>query len=536
MAYDKKTKDKAKRLFFQGMSLEEIAKKMKINPDTLYRWRKDDGWESPELIEDDTVSAAKKKLKAIMNSDETTDKQLRAIEKMTKAIERLERTQLREEKEIRKQKDRRKFEAKKLDIEYIGTLKDAFYDECYAYQKEFWSSPEFAKVLVKPRQSGLSTTAGGYMVTTALETGVDQIATSASQRQAYIIKAKAVAWMAKHKIDWLPDGDNREQAIVLPGGVRLWFLPPVIETIQGLSGDVLIDEAAWIKKFRMLYSVLAGSLTVRDKGRQKRITIWSSPYDFTGYFSSLVHDEKNPFRKFEYDIHRCIRDGLDVDLDLVRTMFDPEMFAMLYECKWFNDALALLSVQDVLDAISDDDNLLSFTENPVTGGTDIGRHHDLTATTLVEMQSQIAYIRHMAKMLKIPWEIQQQRLLEMHNFWRFKMHLIDRTGNGDPIFEFLKTRLHDKVGGVWFDAHNKEAMALNVLRFFQNRRVKIPNDKEFIAHLHAIKRKPTDGGFKYDADRNEQIKHADWFWSLALALKPYDIRQKIVGVENTMFF
>ena len=47
-----------------------------------------------------------------------------------------------------------------------------------------------------------------------------------------------------------------------------------------------------------------------------------------------------------------------------------------------------------------------------------------------------------------------------------------------------------------------------------------------------LKRKPTEKGFTYDADRNEQIKHADLFWALALAVKEFGGRRRVLTARN----
>ena len=50
--------------------------------------------------------------------------------------------------------------------------------------------------------------------------------------------------------------------------------------------------------------------------------------------------------------------------------------------------------------------------------------------------------------------------------------------------------------------------------------------------LHSIKRKPTEKGFTYDADRNEQVKHADLFWALALSVQDFAGRRRVLTSGN----
>lgn len=527
MAYAKKTHDKAKRLYLQGYSVEEIAKKMKINSDTLYRWKKEENWESPAITDDTTLADAKRQLKKIFSGGEITDAQIKKADKLSKVIERMERTQVKEEKEIRKQRTRNKFEAKKLDIEYIGSLKDKFFDRLYPYQREFWMDPYYVKMMLKSRRVGMSYTAGGFMLVNALEKQRDQICTSASQDQALIVKRFSQKWAKELGVDWLPD---TEKAMVLPGGYRLRFLPPNPYTIQGYDGDVYLDEWSWIRKAKMVYDLLLPSIAEGDR----TFSGWSTPYTITTHFGELMTAKEGEYafdgHRYTTDIYRAVKDGLNVNIDKMRALFDADTFALLFECKFFSDEMALLKVGEVQDAI--DDTTLKYTDNFVNAGTDIGRHHDLTATVLTEMLESMVYVRHLFKMYKVEWEEQQKNLAALHEYWRIKKHLIDRTGSGDQLTEWMVKRFFQKVLGIWFTTQIKEKMALNLLRLFQARLIKIPNDRDFILHLHAIKRKPGENGFKYDAERNEQIKHADWFWGLALSCMPYDIRQRIITEAN----
>ena len=104
------------------------------------------------------------------------------------------------------------------------------------------------------------------------------------------------------------------------------------------------------------------------------------------------------------------------------------------------------------------------------------------------------------------------------------------------LAERLQSKLHEKIQPVWFTMQKKEEMALNLQRIFQKRMIRIPNNSDLIMHLHAIKKTATESGFKYDSKRNEQIKHADMFWALALSCMAYDTRARIVTSESFEVF
>lgn len=529
MAYSKEIIEKIKRLYIGGMSVYEIEKKEKISHGTIQNWIKKLGWDKPELVTDQTAEELKKKIKLILATSKggkLTEKQARTIEKLTKAVERIERTQKKELDAIKVEKQKQNFEKKEVKIEVIGDLRKKFFDLCYPYQREFWADRHFAKICLKSRQTGFSYTAAGEMIVNALEKKRDQILTSASQDQALIVKRYAAGWAQKLGINWLPDG---EKCMILPGGFKLLFLPPNPFTIQGYSGDLYIDEWSWIRKGKLLYDVLVPSLTLGDR----RIAGWSTPYSVDTYFGQvwMTKDEETPFRKYSVDIHRAKKEGLDVDIEKIRSLFDEETFSRLYECHFFTDELALLSFTEVQDAV--DETSERLVDGWVNAGTDLGKYHDLTATALTEKTlDNTIWLRKIEVLDRLDWEEQAKRMLALHGIWRIKKHYIDRTGSGDWLAETMVKKLHEKVVPVYFTMATKEKMALNLQQIFQRRMMRIPNNRDLIAHLHAIKKTATETGFKYDSKRNEQIKHADMFWALALSCMAYDTRARIITSEN----
>ena len=86
------------------------------------------------------------------------------------------------------------------------------------------------------------------------------------------------------------------------------------------------------------------------------------------------------------------------------------------------------------------------------------------------------------------------------------------------VAEKVKRRFPSRAQGVYFTQSSKEAMALNLKKYFKDKSIIIPNDPALIADLHAIKRKAGAKSFIYDSDCNEH-GHADCFWALALALR-----------------
>ncbi len=96
---------------------------------------------------------------------------------------------------------------------------------------------------------------------------------------------------------------------------------------------------------------------------------------------------------------------------------------------------------------------------------------------------------------------------------------IDQSGVGMMLAERLQKKYGARVEPVQFTAPVKERLAPLVKRHFEERLVRIPDQRDVRADLNAVKRSVTaSGNVRYDAERTEH-GHADRFWALALALE-----------------
>ncbi len=523
MAYSEAVKQQAKRLYRQGFSCNEIAEKLDVNPDTIYRWRNDRHWDEAD---DDTIEGVKKQISAIASSDEPlSEAAARKLDKLTKAVERLERSSAKNEKGKKKKKG----EAPAgLDVRVVGDIKEKALDKLYVYQRLFFLDDARFRLCLKSRQTGFSFLLGLEVVFGAISRNENQIVVSASQDQSNIVRAYASKWCETLGIDYLEDGGN----LVFPGGKAGIFLPCNPRTVQGYTGDVYLDEFAWHLRSRLMWQAVVPVITVG----KKRLTVTSSPYTETDMFGEIVvNPDKYPrFSRHTVTIHDAIRDGHPVDIEELRDLFDALSFAQAYECKFFADELSLFTADEVRAVF--DDACLGPTDGWVDGGYDIGRYRDLSALVLAEQvrkeKEKSVLIRHLDTLKRMSFEGQESHLDGVLESWKVRRMAIDTTGLGTELGERMQKHHPGKIERVHFTREKKEAMALAVKKLFERREIFIPNDRDLVMQLHAIKRKPTEKGFTYDADRNELIKHADLFWALALAVKDFGGRRRVLASHN----
>lgn len=526
MAYSETIKKEAKRLYLSGFSCHDVATKINVNPDTIFRWRTRYKWD--DEIVDDSVEGIKRQIAAISSGSEPmSDAQARKLDKLTRAVEKLERSSMRQSKEAKGR--RRKKSVPRLSVELIGDLRSRALDRMYGYQRKFFMDESRYRVCLKSRQIGFSFLVGFEVLYGALSRDKNQIVISASQDQSDIVRGYCINWCEHLGIEYLESGNS----LILPGGKSAYFLPCNPRTVQGYSGDLYLDEFAWHLKSRQMWQTAVPITTQGDH----RLTVTSTPYTEHDMFGELItRPEKYVrFSRHTVTIHDAKADGLNVNIEDLLELFDEFTFAQAYECKFFADELSLLSPDEVRDAF--DDTAMSYTDSSwVNGGVDIGRYRDLTAIILAEQylveKEKLVAIRHMDTLSKMAFEAQKMHLSCLFESWKIRRMAIDATGIGANIAEDMQRIFPGKAQPVHFTREKKEEMALGVKKLFQSRRMRIPNNRDLVVQLHAIKRKPTERGFTYDADRNEQIKHADLFWALALAVRDFAGRRRILSDRN----
>lgn len=526
MAYSETIKKEAKRLYLSGFSCHDVAAKMNVNPDTVFRWRTRYKWDTE--VADESVEGIKRQIAAISASDEPiTDAGARRLDKLSRAVDKLERSADRQSKNAKGRKSRKQA-PDKISVESVSDLRSRGIDRLYSYQRDFFLDESRFRLCLKSRQIGFSFLLGFEMIHGALSRSENQIVVSASQDQSDIVRAYCINWCEFLDVEYIEDGNE----LIFPGGARAKFLPCNPRTVQGNTGDLYLDEFAWHMRSRLMWQTAVPIVT---QGK-KRLTVTSTPYTETDMFGELVKrpEKYKRFSRHQVTIHDAKAAGLDVDIEDLQDLFDDISFAQAYECCFFSDELSLLSPDEVRDAF--DDTALSYTDSWVNGGVDIGRYRDLTAIIFAEQyladKEKLVAVRHMDTLSKMAFEAQKMHLSCLFESWKIRRMAIDATGIGANIAEDMQGLFGGKVQPVHFTREKKEEMALGVKKLFQSRRMRIPNDRDLVMQLHAIKRKPTERGFTYDADRNEQIKHADLFWALALAVRDFAGRRRVIGDRN----
>jgi len=232
---------------------------------------------------------------------------------------------------------------------------------------------------------------------------------------------------------------------------------------------------------------------------------------------------------------------------------DKAAYDQNYECLFEDESLALLSHELVTAAESDEDGVAQICEqdwtvdalelmrqanSPLYAGLDVGRKVDLSVLTVLERVAGVFYVRGMLRMSKMRLPEQEERLKRLCQCRQVRQVCIDMTGLGLGLFEYAQRTMGEHmISGINFSSSvsatkvireegaNRqtvrvtEAMAMEVLRVYEDRRIRQPRDWQLREDLRRPGKVTTPAGRVSIAATRNGAGHADHFWSLALALE-----------------
>jgi phage FluMu gp28-like protein len=393
--------------------------------------------------------------------------------------------------------------------------------------------------------------------------------------------AKAMNLMVLEISDTFKDENDvrteyKQLEIIFPNGSRIIGLPANPATARGHSANILLDEFALHKDSRAIWTALYPSIT-----RGYKIRVISTPLGKKNKFYELwtgltlqIWDgldykhvgDKGGWSKHKVTIYDAVAMGLELYDDDFNVTTDPEYLRLgladdeawhqEYLCEFIDESTAWLpydlieTVEDVRldatpawmeelisEAVKYHEQWKTVERPPVSfeaghildkamiggdlyAGFDVARHRDMSLIWLDEMVGETARCRGVANLTKQPFGVQKLVLFAILKHPKMRRTCIDQTGIGAQLAEEAMTLFGSRAEGVTFTNASKEALAVGIKNSFQNLRDAIPADTTIRLSLHTVKKIATAAGnFRFDADRDEKIGHADHFWAKALAVE-----------------
>jgi phage FluMu gp28-like protein len=441
------------------------------------------------------------------------------------------------------------------------------------------------KLVVKARQIGYSFAATLRAVLRCLERKTTWIFLSKGERQSRLLMEKVqehiqtCGIVARASESTFFEGAMIKQLETrFPNGSVIYGLPANPDTARGYSGNVTLDEFAFHADADKIYAALYPTIT-----RGYCLEVISTPNGQQGKFFELAKaaglvDQEVGSRRLEIgassptsyfplptsachwsshccDIYAAIRQGLKIDLDLLRSGCDDEStWLQEYCCQFVSTAENFIPPELIAASLSAEASpstppqLLASARGPYRDfflGIDIGRHHDRTVFWLDEVQvpgagfqvpgfspdtwhlapdtSCISIARLVRSFREVPFDEQLAFARELLSLRRgdgqplVRRASIDSTGMGAPLAETLAREFGPRLEPVVFTPAVKEDLAYRTKRRLENHLSLLPDTREIRRAFSAVKRLVTpSGNLRFDADRTE-AGHADEFWAKALA-------------------
>lgn len=406
------------------------------------------------------------------------------------------------------------------------------------YQRRLLEDRSRFIICMWPRQTGKSFGLSLAAILDVMEFGGLWVILSRGERQSREVMAKVAMLLRalNHVIQEVEtsfradDTTFKQLEIVIPKskvcpkGGRIVALPANPDTARGFSGNVILDEFAFHKDSRAIWTALYPCIT-----RGYRIIVASTPNGKQNKFYELWEHGGPQWSRHRLDIYQAFADGLRINLDELREgIGDPDAWAQEYECQFVDEATAFLAF-DLIDRIEDD--LASKTPaahlsgaGDLYMGVDVARRRDFTVMWICERVGDVLWTREVLRLEKTLFRHQREALFERLSLPNMRRCCIDATGLGMQLAEEAVERFGLKVEPVTFTAAVKEDLATHLRTRCEDRLVRIPKDALIRQDLHSVQKVTTvAGNVRYDAERSEAGGgHADHFWALGLCTHAAD--------------
>lgn len=404
----------------------------------------------------------------------------------------------------------------------------------YEYQKRWMLDESRYKIAMFCRQSGKTFTTTLEIVDDCFQTEANGgrtrwVILSRGERQAKEainegIKKHCKAYnLAIQEIEGEFKGASGERynmlEFVLPGGSRITALPANPDTARGFSANVFLDEFAFHKDSREIWTAL---FPVISNGYKLRVT--STPNGKGNKFYELMTDKKiaDVWSRHVVDIYKAVEDGLPRDIaEMRKALNDEDAWSQEFELKWLDEASSWLSY-DLIDGVEHDNAGIpeKYTGGMCYVGVDIGLRSDLFVIYVLEQIGDVLWTREIIARKRIRFAEQDALLDEVFRKYKVVRCCIDQTGMGEkPVEDAQRRHGSLRVEGVLFTVASKLMLATIGKESFEDRTLRIPlGDQELRADLHKLQKVTTSTGAPRFAAESDSAGHADRTWALFLAL------------------
>ena len=550
-------------LYWQGVSVPQIAEMLQTKRPTEQSWKQRDQWEETAPL-NRVESTLEARLIQLYAKPNLTPHDFKVADFLARQMERFARInrygQTGNEVDLnpnvanRNKGDRKKPTKNFFSDEAIEKLEEIFFAESFEYQLRWHRAGLEHRIrdILKSRQIGATFYFSREALLHALKTGHNQIFLSASKTQAYVFREYIIQFARRVDVDLTGD-----PIVIGNNGAKLIFLGTNSNTAQSHNGDLYVDEIFWIPNFQKLRKVSSGMASQSHL----RSTYFSTP-------STLAHGAY-PFWSGELFNRGRASASERVDIDISHdalaagvacpdgqwrqivtiedalaggcTLFNLEQlkrensvddFRNLFMCEFVDDKASVFPFEDLqrcmVDSLEEWEDFAPFADNPfgsrpVWVGYDPSHSGDsagcvVLAPPVVAGGKFRILERHQWK--GMDFATQAESIRQLTEKYNVEYIGIDATGLGIGVFQLVRS-FYPAARDIRYTPEMKTAMVLKAKDVIRRGCLEYDvSATDITTSFMAIRKTMTSSGRSatYEASRTEEASHADVAWATMHAL------------------
>jgi phage FluMu gp28-like protein len=398
------------------------------------------------------------------------------------------------------------------------------------------------RVIRKARQIGITTTIGYEVIWKAYTSAKRVILiVSPSERQSKIVMTRIQAVIDSNEALYKRVQRKNTSQVDLDNGSTIMSLPNNPDRLRGFSAtDIYLDEAAHflndapvMAAIKPMLIATHGTFTVISTPFGKRGIFWEQYKQATDQ-AGLTEDVK-AYNLFPSTISPLIHEE---DLERERLNLTDLEYAQEYQGEFIEEVDVYIPMALIEPCVDANMTLLDHGEegHKYYSGTDFAKQRDETVICLLDKQVDENErnrfdLRHISAWSHMDYSDQIGRIGQLTQ--KFDMRgmpgAADQTGVGEAVIEDL-TRILPNVEGVVFTMPKKTELAAGLRVLFEQKAIRIPNDRKLIMQLNSLRYKVSKtGNILFESPEKEKL-HDDYLWALALAC--YAARQPEAVIQD----
>lgn len=395
----------------------------------------------------------------------------------------------------------------------------------FEYQEQILKDPSKRICSCMGRQSGKSVTIAAKAVHFAVTSPKKTVlVVSATLRQSMLMFDKILSFIDSSSIVRRFTAYRSRTRIKFKNNSWIIALPcgRTGSTLRGHTADLIIlDEAAFIPE-----EVIAKVALPMIATTEGYCWMLSTPYDRDHIFYRAFNDPNWSVYHLPSSVNPLITTEF---LEEQRRFVGELRYMQEYEAQFVDDVNAyypMTLLRQCVDPELDETYKIEQLPNGYAG-YDPGGKQDPAGLVVVNKDKNGYAVRYAKTWLGQDYTTTDFAVVDICKQMHVYELFVDQTGLGNPIIEHLNEIYErERVKGIFLTQKRKEEVLLNLRLLFEQRLIRLSNDRDLLANLNCITYERSHSGNYYFKHR--QGTHDDLAYALALAV--WTAKEDVPGV------